>query len=51
MTLLNDTLSIRGADGVAEKYRVESHEHLLRILDEHFGITLPADATLRYDYG
>jgi N-hydroxyarylamine O-acetyltransferase len=51
VTLLNDTLSIRGADGVAEKYRVESHEHLLRILDEHFGITLPAGATLRYDYG
>jgi N-hydroxyarylamine O-acetyltransferase len=50
VTLLNDTLSIRGADGVAEKQRVESHDHLVRILDEQFGITLPAGATLRYDY-
>ncbi|MEO6773028.1 MAG: arylamine N-acetyltransferase [Kofleriaceae bacterium] len=50
VTLLNDTLSIRGADGVATKRRVESHDHLLRILDEHFGITLPAGALPRYDY-
>ncbi|MEP6860899.1 MAG: arylamine N-acetyltransferase [Deltaproteobacteria bacterium] len=50
VTLLDDTLSIRGADGVAEKQRVESHDHLVRILDDHFGITLPAGARLRYDY-
>jgi N-hydroxyarylamine O-acetyltransferase len=50
VTLLDDTLSIRGADGVAEKHRVESHDHLVRILDDHFGITLPAGARLRYDY-
>ena len=51
VTLLNDTLSIRGADGVAEKHRVESHDHLVKILDEHFGLALPAGARLRYDYG
>ena len=50
VTLLNETLSIRGADGVAEKHRIESHDHLLAILREHFGITLPAGARLRYDY-
>jgi N-hydroxyarylamine O-acetyltransferase len=50
VTLLNDTLSIRGADGIADKQRVESHEHLLRILDEHFGIALPAGARLRYEH-
>ena len=50
VTLLNETLSIRGADGVAEKHHIESHDHLLAVLREHFGITLPAGARLRYDY-
>jgi N-hydroxyarylamine O-acetyltransferase len=50
VTLLNDTLSIRGADGHAEKQRVESREHLLQLLDAHFGLALPADAPLRFDY-
>jgi len=50
VTLLNDTLSIRGADGIAQKHRVESQAHLHAILRDHFGITLPAGAQLRYDF-
>jgi N-hydroxyarylamine O-acetyltransferase len=49
VTLLNDQLSIRGADGVATKLRVESHDQLLGILDEHFGLALPAGTRLPYD--
>ncbi len=49
--LLNDELSIRGADGIAAKQRIESPGHLLEVLDEHFGIALPADTRLRFAYG
>ena len=48
--LLNDELSIRGADGVATKQKVRSTSHLLELLAEHFGIELPAGTELRYDF-
>ncbi len=41
VAILNDELSIRHADGRADKHRIESPAHLLGILDEHFGITVP----------
>ena len=40
IAILDDELSIRGADGRSEKQRIESPEHLLRVLDEHFGMSL-----------
>jgi N-hydroxyarylamine O-acetyltransferase len=50
VTLLNDTLSIRDARGHAEKQRVESRPHLLHLLEAHFGLALPPDTSLRYDF-
>jgi N-hydroxyarylamine O-acetyltransferase len=40
IAILNDELSIRDASGHAEKQRIESPQHLLRILDEHFGMSV-----------
>ena len=48
VTLANDELSIRGADGVARKQRVSSSEHLLELVAEHFGIALPAGTRVPY---
>ncbi|CAN5588003.1 arylamine N-acetyltransferase [soil metagenome] len=46
LTLLDDQFSQRGADGLATKQRVESHDDLLRILAEHFGLVLPPGTQL-----
>ena len=44
--LLNRDLSVRGADGVADKHAIESAEQLHQILDGRFGIRLAmADAS------
>ena len=50
VTLLNDQLSVRGGDGVAVKQRVESHAHVLELLDRHFGITLPVGTIVPYQF-
>jgi N-hydroxyarylamine O-acetyltransferase len=50
VTMLNDELSIRGADGIAEKQRVRSPEHLLELLAEHFAIVLPAGTRVPYEF-
>jgi N-hydroxyarylamine O-acetyltransferase len=39
ISILNDELTIR-TGARSEKQRIESPEHLLRLLDEHFGISL-----------
>jgi N-hydroxyarylamine O-acetyltransferase len=46
VTLLDDQFSLRGADGMVTKQRVESHDHLLHLLDAHFGLTLPSGTRL-----
>jgi N-hydroxyarylamine O-acetyltransferase len=50
VTLLNDTLSIRGTDGVAVKHAIESPAHLLEVLDRYFGIALPAGTIVPYAF-
>ncbi len=40
-TLLNRDFTVRDRDGGASTQTVESHEELLRILDEHFGLMFP----------
>jgi N-hydroxyarylamine O-acetyltransferase len=50
VTILNDQLSIRAADGVAEKKKIASQGELRSLLRAHFGIDLPSDVALRYDW-
>lgn len=45
-TLLNRDLTLRHADGSAERHRVGTPEELLRVLDEVFELRLPADTKI-----
>lgn len=44
VTLFDHELTLRGADGAAEKQAVSSPEQLLGVLHDRFGLTLPAGA-------
>jgi N-hydroxyarylamine O-acetyltransferase len=50
VTLLNDELSMRGADGRADKTRVQSPEHLIELLARHFDIELPVGTCVPYAF-
>ena len=48
LTILDNEFSIRDAQGHATKHRIESHEHLLTLLAQHFGFHFPAGT--RFDF-
>ncbi len=50
VTLLNDELSVRHADGTADKSKVTSHDQLRALLAEHFGIELAAGTRVPYEF-
>ena len=50
VTLLNDELAVRDRTGHATKSRIESPEHLLVVLREHFGIALPDGTRVPYQF-
>ena len=50
VTLLNDELSVRGADGTAEKVKVRSQAQLRGLLAEHFGIAVEDGVTVPYEF-
>lgn len=43
LSLVNDELKVRGADGIATTRQIVSYSELLEVIDEHFGIQLPRD--------